>query len=492
MIKTPVMIVGAGPTGLMLSAQLHRFGTKHHIIDKKSGVTRLSKALGVQARTLEYYRQLGIAESVLEKGFIADSVKFVVNGSHRATVPLGEIGKGLSPYPFLFILEQSENEKLLLDYSTAKQGTVSWETEAGNFSITDTGYSGTLQYADGSSEDFECDYLIGCAGGDSSVRHFLEIPFDGKTNEQVFFVADARVLLGLEKEGLVLALNHNEFLAFFPMSQPDQYRVIGVIPETVKDVDHLSEGMLRDHIEKNFGADISVELFSWMSSYRVHHRIARAFHSDNAFLLGDEAHIHSPAGAQGMNTGLGDAANLGWKLAAVCNGWAESEILESYDIERRPFGQQLVKTTDRAFETIVSRKWLPRFTRTQVLPKMLPLLLKLQFFRELMFKTVSQTRIHYRHSPLSDQSEYRNVKSGDRFPWFEWSDGNCFEWFREPGYLEICLGNVEATGLENWSGPYRYISIDKEMAKAAVAAGLPDKGTVLVRPDMHISRITLS
>ena len=198
------------------------------------------------------------------------------------------------------------------------------------------------------------------------------MPFRGATNEQLFFVADINLQLDLEKQGLVLVMNRSEFLAFFPMSGPQQFRAIGVLPASVSNPDEFSFDEIREHIENNIGIHAKITGHSWYSSYRVHHRIVDNFRSGNTFLVGDAAHIHSPAGGQGMNTGLGDAVNLGWKLAGVVNGWCAPEILDTYNEERRPFGVQLVHTTDRAFSIMVSKRWFPQFfsnTNTSKIPE---------------------------------------------------------------------------------------------------------------------------
>ena len=489
MIKTPILIVGAGPTGLMLSAQLLRYGAPHVIVDKKDGVTELSKALAVQARALEQYRQLGIADKAISNGFVAQNLRLIVNGRKRATVPFGEMGTGLSPYPFIFILEQSQNERLILDHMEAKGGGVEWGSEVVDLKRDGSGFTGTLRRRDGSQESFQCDYLIGCGGASSPVRHFLEMPFRGATNEQVFFVADIDLEISLEKMGLLLAINNAEFLAFFPMARPQQYRAIGVLPASIADPDTLTFDQLKAHIENNAGVPLKIIGHSWQTCYRVHHRLVDRFRSGNAFLVGDAAHIHSPAGGQGMNTGLGDAANLGWKLAAVVNGWCNSDILDSYNEERRPFAEQLVHTTDRAFSMVVSKNWLPRFIRTRILPTVMSNVLRSTALRRLMFKTVSQTRITYRNSSLSDGSRCGSLRSGDRFPWFEWEGGDSYDWLAKTGYVVLRFGDAPACGISGWTGPSTEISVKGPAATAAAEAGLPRSGAVVVRPDMHIARI---
>ena len=489
MIKTPILIVGAGPSGLMLSAQLHRHGAAHVIIDRKDGVTELSKALAVQARTLEQYRQLGIADKAVGQGFVAESMRLIVNGRVRATVPFGEIGAGLSPYPYMFVLEQSRNEALLYDHIIARGGEVEWGTEFAEVRTAGDGYAGTLKRRDGTLEPFECRYLIGCGGASSPVRRFLGMPFRGGTNEQLFFVADIEMTVDLEKQGLLLALKGDEFLGFFPMSGARQYRVIGVLPPSITDPDDIPFEELKRHIETNVGLPVKISGHSWHAGYRVHHRIADSFRAGNAFLVGDAAHIHSPAGGQGMNTGLGDAVNLGWKLAAAVNGWCEPEILETYSEERRPFGVQLVKTTDRAFTAIVSKRRLPRFVRTRILPVALGIVMNLKSLRRLMFKTVSQTRIAYRESSISDGSRSGALRAGDRFPWFEWRDGNSFDWLAEAGYVVLAFGGASPCEIRGWSGPSTHIVVDGEAATAAIAAGLPRRGCIVVRPDMHVAKV---
>lgn len=489
MIKTPILILGAGPTGLMLSAQLHRYGAPHIIADKKAGITELSKALGVQARTLEQYRQLGIAATAIEQGFIAENLRFIVNGRTRTAIRFGEIGAGLSPYPYLFILEQSRNEALLHDYIISRGGEVRWSTEIADLRVNGDGYAGLLKHSDGTSEPFECQYLAGCGGASSPVRDFLGLPFPGGTNEQLFFVADIKLETDLEKQGLVLAIAGDEFLAFFPMTGENRYRAIGILPQTVTDPDNFDFDVLKTHIEENLGIEAKVTGHFWHSGYRVHHRIVNDFRAGNAFLIGDAAHIHSPAGGQGMNTGIGDAVNLGWKLAGVVNGWSGEDILASYNEERRPFGVQLVHTTDRAFGMMVSKSWLPRIIRTYVLPVVLGIVTKYQPLRRLMFKTISQTRITYRNSALSNGVGTGALHSGDRFPWFEWDGGNSFDWLSNEGYIVLRFGGAAGREIPGWTGPVTELDITGPAATAAIAAGLPKSGLAVVRPDMHLAEI---
>src|SRR5947207_5429691 len=161
---------------------------------------------------------------------------------------------------------------------------------------------------------------------------------------------------------------------------------------------------------------IDVERVHWFSTYRVHHRVADRFFEGRAFIVGDAAHVHSPVGGQGMNTGIGDAANLAWKLAAVLRGRAHAAVLDSYEPERIAFANRLVATTDQAFTGVTSRGAIARSVRLGIAPRVLPALFTIPAFRRLMFRTVSQTAVHYRDSALSEGSA-GDVHGGDRLPW---------------------------------------------------------------------------
>jgi hypothetical protein len=168
---------------------------------------------------------------------------------------------------------------------------------------------------------------------------------------------------------------------------------------------------------------IDVKRVNWFSTYRVHHRVAEHFRRGRAFLLGDAAHIHSPVGGQGMNTGIGDAVNLGWKLAAVVRGRAHASILDSYEEERIGFARQLVATTDQAFVGVTSSGWMARLVRLRILPLLAPLLFAFKATRRIMFLRVSQTAIDYEGSSLSVGWTER-IAGGDRLPWVKQAKGS--------------------------------------------------------------------
>jgi hypothetical protein len=211
------------------------------------------------------------------------------------------------------------------------------------------------------------------------------------------------------------ALDTSDFLAVFPLKEDGHARLIGTVRT---DVDHQDENLSWKDVSRRVieWMRIDVEQVNWFSTYRVHHRVADRFRKGRAFLLGDAAHIHSPVGGQGMNTGIGDAVNLAWKLAAVVNGRADHSLLDSYEPERIAFARRLVSTTDQAFTGVTSDGTIARHIRLDLVPFVIPLIFSVAATRRFMFRTISQTAVNYRGSPLSEGRAGR-VHGGDRLPW---------------------------------------------------------------------------
>ncbi len=211
---------------------------------------------------------------------------------------------------------------------------------------------------------------------------------------------------------LHLALDSSDFLFAFPLKGEGRARLVGTVRE---DVERQHENLSWNDVSKGVidGMHIDVERVNWFSTYRVYHRVADHFRSGRAFILGDAAHIHSPVGGQGMNTGIGDAVNLAWKIAAVVHGRANASILDSYEPERIAFARRLVATTDRAFTGVTSGGVIARLVRLHIVPLLIPQLFKLAPFRRLMFLTISQTTVNYRGSSLSE-GRAGEVRGGDR------------------------------------------------------------------------------
>jgi 2-polyprenyl-6-methoxyphenol hydroxylase-like FAD-dependent oxidoreductase len=410
-----VLIAGAGPTGLVLALWLTRMGVRVRIVDKTAEPGTTSRALAVQARTLEFYSQVGLADTMVAQGRKTIAANLWVAGKRAAHAVLGEMGKGLSPFPFALIFPQDEHERLLVERLAAAGVQVERRTELLRFEDDGTRVLAYLRGPSGGEERCEAAYIAGCDGAHSTVREALQIGFPGGVYDHLFYVADVEASGAAINGELNIALDTTDFLVVFPLKSDGRARLIGTVKqEAEQQRDDLSWNDVSTRVLQ--WMPMEVKRVNWFSTYRVHHRVAGRFRVGRAFLLGDAAHIHSPVGGQGMNTGIGDAVNLAWKLAGVLQGHADVSLLDSYEPERIAFAQRLVATTDRAFTAVTSPGALARLIRLHVVPLLLAPIYRLTAARRLMFRTVSQTAVNYRESRLSE-GRAGDVHGGDRLPW---------------------------------------------------------------------------
>ncbi len=410
-----VLIVGAGPTGLVLALWLTRMGVRVRIVDKTKEPGTTSRALAVQARTLELYRQIGLADAVVQRGRQFGAINLWVSGKKKARAAFGNFGTDLTPFPYALIFPQDEHERLLIERLTELGVEVERETELVGFEDTTGQVHAHLKRPDGRQETCTAVFIAGCDGAHSAVRQTLEIGFQGGQYNHLFYVADVEASGATMNGELHAGLDATDFLLVFPLKDEGRARLVGTIrEETAHQHDNLSWNDVSQQVIEWMQMD--VQHVNWFSTYRVHHRVADHFRKGRAFLLGDAAHIHSPVGGQGMNTGIGDAVNLAWKLAAVLHRRANASLLESYEPERIAFARRLVATTDQAFTGATSHGAIARLVRLRLVPLLFPFLFKLATVRRLMFRTVSQTVVTYRGSSLS-KGQAGKVHGGDRLPW---------------------------------------------------------------------------
>jgi 2-polyprenyl-6-methoxyphenol hydroxylase-like FAD-dependent oxidoreductase len=410
-----VLIVGAGPTGLVIALWLTRLGVRVRIIDKTAEPGTTSRAVAVQARTLEFYRQIGLADAVIARGHHVSAANMWVAGRHVARAVFGDMGAGISPYAYAFIFTQDEHERLLINALRDVGVSVERQTELARFEERGDRVVASLRRPNGDLDTCEAAFVAGCDGAHSRVRETLSIGFPGGTYEHLFYVADVEARGVVMNGDVHVALDRTDFLAVFPLKGGHRARLVGTVRD---EMDPPREDLTWDDVSTRVieWMRIDIDAVNWFSTYHVHHRVADQFRRGRAFLLGDAAHIHSPVGGQGMNTGIGDAVNLAWKLAAVLHGRARDHILETYEAERIAFARRLVATTDQAFTGVTSSSATARALRLHVVPVVLPALLRSRAFQRVAFRTVSQTAINYRRSALSE-GHAGGVHGGDRLPW---------------------------------------------------------------------------
>src|SRR5262245_16026486 len=276
----------------------------------------------VQARVLELYDQIGIAHEIVAAGIKGRRIHLREDGREVATLDFADFGDGLSPFPFALCYPQDDHERFLVGKLAELGVNVEWNTELLSFSQDGQGLRAVLK-KDGVEEIAQASYLCCCDGARRQVRQWLGMDFPGGHYEQLFYVADVKVAGGGD-EDIHANLGETGLGLILPVRSTGMKRFIGTVPEELNDRANLSFADIQPHIEKLL--HVQAEEVNWFSTYRVHHRVAEAFRVGRVFLAGDAGHIHSPAGGQGMNTGIGDAINLAWKLAQVLHERAPDSL----------------------------------------------------------------------------------------------------------------------------------------------------------------------
>jgi 2-polyprenyl-6-methoxyphenol hydroxylase-like FAD-dependent oxidoreductase len=482
--SSDVLVVGAGPTGLVLALSLMQHGVRPRIIDKNSGPAQQSRAMAVHARTLEFYRQLGFAQEVVDAGIKVEQVRIRENNHDPEVFKFGDLGSGISPYPFVLSYPQDDHERLLNAKLAAAGLSVQWGVDLAHCEQSDGAVHATLLRADGSTEEGTYRYLCGCDGGHSRVREDLGIAFQGGTYAKRFFVADVRADCDTGVD-LSFTIGPEDLCLVFPVRSSGMHRLIASVPESLVAKKDIAFADVGDHIQKLLGLEVTD--VNWFSVYNVHHRIAERFRKGNVFLCGDAGHEHSPVGGQGMNTGIGDAFNLAWKLAGVLRGALSSEVLDTYETERIGFAQSLVHTTDRLFKLATDSHVAGRVFRETFFGHVAPFMLGIAPLRKELFSMVSQTKIHYPDSTLS-RGAAGHIHGGDRLPWISDPSQDNFaplascDW--QAHVFGAPAGDVAETLMQNGIALHVF-----ELTDAARAAGFLAGALYLVRPDSYLSLV---
>jgi 2-polyprenyl-6-methoxyphenol hydroxylase-like FAD-dependent oxidoreductase len=484
MSDTSVLIVGAGPTGLVLALWLTKEGVPVRIIDKTAGPGTTSRALAVHARTLELYNQLDLADPIVAKGYSVPGLRLWLGGQDKARVPFEQIASDLTPYAFMHVFPQDEHERLLVERLKALGVEVERSTELIDYVEQGDRIVARLRGSGDPERTVEAAYIAGCDGAHSKVREAIGAGYPGAAYSQVFYVADVAGEGPAFNGDLNIELDEADFLAVFPLADKGRIRLIGAIrPGEGQNLDKLTFEDISDRATEQLR--LKVDRVNWFSTYHISHRVTDHFRRGRSFLLGDAAHIHTPVGGQGMNTGIGDAINLAWKLEAVLAGRAADSLLDTFEAERRAFALRLVQTTDRVFNVVAAEGRLAEIVRTRIAPIVLPQMTKLEAAREYLFRTISQITLNYRGKGL-DQGRAGSVHGGDRMPWVKLGESDNYQALKRIGW-QIHVYGADVAGLRKWCEARNLPLHAFPWSGAMRHAGLQENALYLIRPDTYVA-----
>ena len=415
MKQPPVLIVGAGPVGMTLAAFLTLNQVPFRIIDAKTGPVPDSRALGVHARTLELMRPTGLDKEFVRQGRITRTMRFYNRSRFLFSLGFKKLRK-LTPYPFLLLLPQSATERILADWLAARGVQIEWQTTLASIDARDEVVQVGLTGPDGATRDVFFEYVAGCDGASSAVREKMGIAFSGDTYKAKFLLAEAEIKEDrIQTDASHVFLSNNTSVAVLPMPN-GKYRIVGPdLSVDGKDAALDFSSFQKFLADNGLLRNLTINSVERLVSYRVHKRVADTFALKRVFLAGDSAHIHSPAGGQGMNTGMQDAINLAWKIAQVWKGKAGPGLLKSYGSERRQIASLIVNGTDKAMATVLSKNPLISFGIRWVAP----LLFKFGTPSGFMQST-AQLNLDYSNSGKTPDAAHMTV--GCRMPWLRFSE----------------------------------------------------------------------
>ncbi|MBI0539433.1 FAD-binding monooxygenase [Roseomonas sp. KE2513] len=394
---SPILIVGAGPVGLTMASELARYGLSVRLIDRSPHPAETSRALVIWSRTLELMDRMGCADAFLEIGHRVHAASI---RSGDAVLGRTEFSDVASSYNFALTIPQSDTERLLAAHLRSFRVAVERQVELVSFVASTEGVEARLAHADGREEVVETPWLLGCDGAHSAVRHGLRANFTGTAQRDDWILADVR----LEGEGrppadeITTYLHRDGPLAIFPMRE-GRVRLIAAVgeAETVHPRAAPTLTEVQSLLDQRAGHGMRASDATWLANFRINGRKARDYRSGRVFLAGDAAHIHSPAGGQGMNTGMQDAINLAWKLAMVARGEAAVSLLDSYSPERGEVGEMVLRNATR----LTDMATLAHPTAIAARNLVLHVMLGLHAVRQRMALTMSEIEIAYPRSPLS-------------------------------------------------------------------------------------------
>ncbi|MEU1921030.1 FAD-dependent monooxygenase [Streptomyces albogriseolus] len=484
-----VLIVGAGPTGLTAACEAIRHGLTVRIVDRKACRSTFSKALVVHARTLEIFETMGVADQILAEG--ARFTALNVHTRRRGTVRVDLLGLpwGDTDYPFWLSIPQYATERVLEAHLNRRGGKVEWEVTLEDLHDDGSHVQASLDHAGAGRETVRARWLIGCDGGRSRVRDAAGLCLDRSDAGATFVLADVKTTATLPEDEGHAFLAPEGLLLIVPMPEPRRWRIIAHVPQARQDADILiGEDFLDGLIRRRSGISFGSHDVTWTSQFRLSHGLADHYRKGRIFLAGDAAHIHSPVGGQGLNTGVQDAHNLLWKVAAARRmDTAQADaLLDSYEAERRPVARTMVRGTARATRILTTRKGVPR----ALLGLIAPTVLSRPSVQARFGRGVGMLDIAYRDSSSSPGAARGLFTPGGRMlnPHLG-SGGRLYQHLSPLGFTWIVRRRPGDThpqhGDPRWAGTSVFFLPDHELTD------LPELTTaapvVLIRPDRYIA-----
>jgi 2-polyprenyl-6-methoxyphenol hydroxylase-like FAD-dependent oxidoreductase len=389
-----VLVVGAGPTGLALAAQLAAFGASVRVVDRRTVPGRESRALVVQPRTLEVLRPIGVTQALLDRGDRAPRLQLHLDGRDLA-VPFPDIDADDTAYPFLLVLRQAEVEAALLAHLAAQGLSVEWGVELLSYRGDEAGVVGALRHPSGQTAPARARYLVGCDGADSTVRRQAGVAFTGGDYRSSVLLADIDLDGDLADRAAHVFVGPQGVLILMAVGEHARWRLLVVQASRDATASAPAADDVRAIVELASGGRVRARKVAWTMQVPLQHRLAATFRSGRAFLAGDAAHVHSPAGAQGMNSGIQDAVNLGWKLGLAAQGAASEALLDTYGAERRPVARAVLALTHVLFWLESADSPVVRRVRVALAPLAVSVALRLAPLRTLGFRVIGQQWVRY-------------------------------------------------------------------------------------------------
>ncbi len=480
-----ILVVGAGPTGLSLAIELGRRGVAFRLVDKATARSDKSRALAVQARSLELMRPWGVADELVACGRKVLAAQFFVEKKPSAQVDFGDIGVDDTPYPHLLFASQAETERLCDEALARLGGRIERGVELESARDDGDGVTVGLRHDGARLETARFDWVVGCDGAHSAVRHAAGLEFAGGAYAEDFVLADLEIAWDAP-ERLYFFLGKGKNAVVFPLAGGLK-RIIGLsgAPPAEGAADEPSLEELEALLREVCPFALSLGRVQWKARFRLHHRGVSRYRAGRLFVAGDAAHIHSPAGGQGMNTGIQDACNLGWKLALVARDQAPATLLDSYDEERRPVGKRLLQFTDRLFSAATSSNPLVIWARNRLVPVFAPRLMATAARRKIAFRFVSQLGIRYSGSSLSGDAPGCGLRAPDAI-----LDGgkHLVDAFASPLHHLLVFGDGAdflRAATARWAPHLDGVVVGDATARRRY--GISGDGWVLVRPDQYVA-----